>query len=227
MLRIPWIPISLVLLLANCATPPGPGGAPASAVEAAVAPSWMPAPSDASLPSDSSLFAAVLRSLPLHEDAVLRVDPRPLVPDPDLVWTGAARFAEGTEGATRLRRSILAEIGIEPLSDAEYPRCERQGRGGLRPPMDPEEPPERAAERERLRDSPTPLCVVTALPRPGGVHFPPEGIDEREAGLEKGHVTTRVVTVEPAQYAVLDVVAQRDGSAWRIVEQRVLFRVWS
>jgi|GEM_PF-4055321 len=178
-------------------------------------------------PADTSLFAAVvqslvprMRALPPSQDRILRVNPRPLEPDPALTLVHTDDFADVGQGVIHKRAEALTRLGVQQFTDFPPPdeTC-----GGKRAYMtwDPPTTPRPAG--------PSPFCAILALPRPGGVHYPQESIDESRLGLERGRRTTRVITIYPHTYAVIDVVAEpaRGGSGWTIIEQRELFRVMS
>jgi hypothetical protein len=71
------------------------------------------------------------------------------------------------------------------------------------------------------------MCVFVAVPRPGGLHYPPAEIDQR--GNDENVWTTRLVTIDPSSYVVRDVVARRDSATgeWQVIEVHELKRIMS
>lgn len=167
--------------------------------------------------SDTSLFASVIRAFPARDDQHLWIDPRPYIAEPDLVWTHDDDLAVVGDSLLSARTALLNRLGIAQLRDVQ--RCER-GSGGLA------RVPDSAAEiatRSALR----PFCLLVALPREGGVHFPPGHMDARDKA-PPGAWTTRVITVSPSGRAVYDVVAVRGAPhGWTVVQKVLLWSAFS
>lgn len=178
------------------------------------------------LPVDTSLFAAVVQSLssrvdsiPLAQDRVLRVNPKPLKPNPNVTWITDDDLATVGESIIEARIAALQRVGVDQFNNFPEVPCSDK-RGGL-PPWNV--PP--TVSRQR----PVALCANIALPRPGGVQYPPDRIDESGDGLAQGRQTSRVVLRNGSMLRVYDVVADPapGGVGWCIIEWRELFRVQS
>ena len=172
--------------------------------------------------SDTALFAVVLRAIPPpRAQRKIRVEPRPVRPSPS---AGSVHLEDliSDEGLVRDRAAVLERLGIERFDfDESSIRRWKTGPGGLVPRRQPGDPPHPREEAERV------MCVIVALPRPGGVFYPPLQIDTR--GTDNRVWTTRVFTMDPSAYVVRDVVARRDPATgeWEVIEVQELKRIMS
>jgi len=182
------VALALALAVVGGACAAGGGAAPPT-----------PPPDSARLPADTTLFAAVVHFL--EDDptgAPLRVDPRPLRPDPALVTlhdvtvvpervdpeVQARPFAD-VDAAVVARRSELIErlgrLETDALADARCP-------GVLVPPGP-------AVAERRRRHCPTEgsyRSAALALPRPGPPYWP-GNVDERARYAGVDVVSVRVI----------------------------------
>ena len=177
-------------------------------------------------PADTSLFATVVQSLasrvdsiPVAQDRVLRVNPRPLRSDPKLTWVREEDLATVGGEIIEKRAATLRRLGVEQFSEFPEVPCS-DTRGGL---------PSWNVPSTSQKRGPVAVCANVALPRAGGAHYPAEQIDERREGIERGHQTTRVVLRNSSMLRVYDIVAvpAPGGSGWQIVEWRQLFSLQS
>ena len=166
---------------------------------------------------DTSLFGTVLRALPRDSIYQLRVDPRPLKPDPGVVYPHASDLADISDSVRAARQAVVGGLGATTVDAVEGGDCQA-GLGGLR--RAPSGAPRRAPDRR-------PFCVITALPRPGGAYFPPGATDKRSAAPE-GAVSTRAVVLTASFTVAYDVVALRDAAGgWRVLDVAEVYRTWS
>jgi hypothetical protein len=106
------------------------------------------------------------------------------------------------------------------FDEPDYFSCERGGSGLSITPegaaADSLQRTDLAARRQ---------CVLVSLSRRGGVNYPPKNI--REPRSEAEYRTVRLVTISSSVYTAYDVVLERDGCTWEVVEKRSLFEVFS
>lgn len=171
--------------------------------------------------SSTTLLSVVVRTIVRQEASPVRVDPRPLRANPHMgLFIHREDFISVPEEVVKQRAGVLAWLGIEQFTLFEDDGC-GTGPGGM-PPAPPEDSAaSEAVLRERLAKKALPTCVLVGLPRPGGAHYPPGGVDESERGLQEGHMTTRVVTIGRGDARnVYDVVAAPEpgGNGWKVVK---------
>ncbi len=183
------------------------------------------------LPHDSTLLSTVLGVIRNEEGRAIRVDPRPLRADPRISYfVHAQDFEERDATVVEARTAVLSHHGTERFTFGNNDHCE-VGRGGLAPPVDPDDTA--AVARARAWRDVRPVCVLVGLPRPGGAYYPysgtfhRSGIDERARGIKRKWVSTRVITIRPGQTTVYDVVSARRGGRWRVLKVVKLDQTWS
>lgn len=167
--------------------------------------------------SDTVLFALTVQAIAERTEGDIRVDPRPLRPDPGIgVFVRAEHFADAEPAAVRERERVLSRLGIAQFRKSSIDMC-GSGPGGVMPVIEPGDTATRRAWLSRPR---LPTCVLVSLPREGGAYFPPAEIDRREAHPGAGIRTVRVVTIGSGDAIdVFDVVARCTGEGrWQILE---------
>jgi hypothetical protein len=178
---------------------------------------------------DHELFPLVVQMLRDSTAGELRVDPRPLKPDPSLVMLDArldeiAPTAVTAPGGPLLttdssfvkrRETILAGLRISITDALRNNECP----GALAAPLP-------AIEKDKLENCPRIIFggAIIAVPRPGGV-FWPGNFDERAD--DKGDVwSVRVIRQDIGPNGLiavaLDYVFVREGT-WRFIHIRHLF----
>jgi hypothetical protein len=145
----------------------------------------------------------------------LRIDPRPLRPDPGLSDRTAMPFDSASPSLLVERRSAIERSGHRVARYDDPEEC--SGIGGNAPPGGwtvPVQGPH--------------LCVAFARPRAGGAYYPPGGIDERSEATNTTQRTVRALVHGGGQFHALDIVLERGPSGgWVWVERRILVRVLS
>lgn len=167
--------------------------------------------------ADTTSFSVIVQLVARESPDHIRVDPRPLRPDPDIgLFVRPEHFAQVDSAVVQARAAELQRMGIEQFRHGTGDRC-GSGPGGTPPVI---EPGDTTTMRDWLSQPVLPTCVLLSLPRPGGVHYPPGKIDRRDADHRPDSWTVRVITVRRGQAVdVLDVVVRRGaGRIWRIVE---------
>lgn len=163
---------------------------------------------------DTALLSAVFRALPVEPYHRVEVEAHPLRPEPALVFPHPEDLASVPTETVAIRRAYIERSGWKVMASFELFHCGR-GRGGLQ-----------RADVPAPSDSLRPLCVLLALPRPGGAFFP-GGVDGR-ARAPAGAVTTRAITISPKGQFHYDVVAERSSDGgWRVVETVRVLEMWS
>jgi hypothetical protein len=210
-LRINRLVATCALLAGKIVFACGPGAAQTAAASF---------PADTALAADTALFAAVVRSLPRAAYHDLAIDPRVVADLPSVVFIHPpGDFVLAAGPVVEARAAVIPRLRATRHTDDDYFACSR-GPGGLTRA-------DSAAMARAARLGPRrPMCVVAGIPRYGGAFFPPAGIDRR-GSTPHGARTVRVVSIDPGQYTVYDVVAARRGGRWRVLEKVELFRGWS
>lgn len=181
--------------------------------------------------ADGALFAAVLGELVRDSTGGdLRVDPRPLRPDPSLVvledvGAPAGRIAPETwkepllgsaEGTIRHRESVLASLKYTIADGLHPPRCP----GALLAPS-----PEKEVLRLQFCPGTPYRIVMMATPRAGGI-FWPGNRDERSEYTGRNVVSVRVIvthmTPSGRNQVAMDFVFERKGQDWVFLKSVVL-----
>lgn len=174
------------------------------------------------MPSDTAL----LRSIITHQISIqvgrftVRVEPRPLEPDPDITEVEVGLLGTWSHPAVGPRKSLLTEMGV-PTTDA---LADARGVSAFPPPD----------VRERQVGCPAAYytSVAAAVPRQGGPGWPDQDVDgtavpQDERPTPPGAFTVRVVlrTVQPhgAVRSVWDYVFVRSRGVWQIHEVVNLF----
>lgn len=172
------------------------------------------APDRQSAALDAVVFVPVIQAVARQEQHSIRVDPRPLRPDPNIgVFVREEHFADAASMVVRQREDALTELGIPRFQKSMLDMC-GSGPGGTLPVI---EPGDTTTRREWLSQPQLPTCVLVSLPRPGGVYFPPLDIDRRAAS--PGLWTVRVITIGSGQAVdVIDVVLRRGRGEWQLVD---------
>jgi hypothetical protein len=169
-----------------------------------------------SMDPELALFLAAVEFLPtLTEELELRVDPRAFAPDAGILSLQLSDLT-GTATGTAARTRILADTGTPTVDITDLSVCSGAG-PGVRPPEG----------YSRWPDQGPHSCAILSLSRPGGVHFPPDGIDERERFGSGDHRSIRVFLISPGRYSTADLVLRRDGDGWVVVTHRMLREVVS
>ena len=182
--------------------------------------------------ADDELFALVVEELLADSTwGELRVDPRPLKPDPAILMlhTGLDEAAprsltapggpllSGDSTMVKERQRILAAKRVPAYDAFKYHLCS----GALAP-----RPPEAVNVNDEQCPSTEFRSAIIAMPRRGGV-FVPGRFDERAA--DEGDVwSVRVITQDLGPRGsvggAFDYVFKRDGS-WRLVKEELLYIV--
>lgn len=179
--------------------------------------------------ADTTLFGAVLRHIVEGSGGkAVRVDPRPLHPDPAIVelrrsvadavpgrvTTRDDPLAAATRRAVSRRSREIARLGLRETDVYGYPNC--TGVLWSAPVLNRAEPRARS-------DCPAEefAAVILAIPRSGGAYWPGNVDQRREAPA--GAWTVRVIGRElgpsGASSTADDYVAQRLGAGgWRIIK---------
>lgn len=167
--------------------------------------------------ADTASFSDIVQLIARESADHIRVDPRPLRPDPDIgPFVRPEHLAQVDSAVVEARAAELKRLGIEQFRLGTADHC-GSGPGGTPPAV---EPGDSTTMRDWLSRPVLPTCVLLSLPRPGGVHYPPAKIDTRHADHGPNLWTVRVVTIGRGQATdVLDVVVRRGaGQIWRVVE---------
>ena len=168
--------------------------------------------------ADSSLFFAILRSLPRETYHRLEADPRPLKADPSIGLPHRTELAEVAPAMLTSNRAAIERLGGKPIDAYADAHCQ-SGPGSLG---------EASADSSAANTDgdPRPFCVVVGLPREGGAYFPPGQVDARGAAPANA-VTSRVVVTTPSGQTGYDVVAVPTSGGWQVVDRVQLWREWS
>lgn len=220
MLRVTLIVAAVTILSASCsgASYRGPEqGGPTAAIS----------------PTDTAHFAAVVRALSeqtQREKSRLKVDPRPLRADPEIMTlnrhvlevapldpVNQNPLAPAHGEILRRRVQVLNRLGAEQTDAFAGPRCP----GVLVPP---EMADRSGCPKERMR------LAILGLPRPGGAYRHRQQSaeaqeEERAKGLWAVRVLSHALYPEGSNWVAADYVIQRDPStrAWRVVDVVMLF----
>lgn len=138
---------------------------------------------------DAEVFALVVQHLSTEDPRAggsLRVDPRPLKPDPSIVelWPSLAKsipdrvqaapepLAGMSPGVARRRSQVLARLNVSTTDAFAHPSCP----GILLPPeLQKNREPDRRCPKEVY------TAAILSLPRPGGAYWP-GNLDQRDDG---------------------------------------------
>lgn len=185
---------------------------------------------EGTLQMDTSLFTAVVRYMHSAPGGYsLRVDPRPLRPDPSLVELAPSVSVAAPDLVTTpldplepiparvvARRSrAIARLRLGEADVFRHPRC---------PSLLVSGPPELNPNREPLPECPaiSHRVAILAIPRPGGAHLP--GVrsaqqPEHQAGVWSVRVIQRDLTPFGASASASDyVVARGANGRWRVIQ---------
>jgi hypothetical protein len=178
--------------------------------------------------ADTSLLGAVLRHVVEGSGMPVRVDPRPLNPDPALVElkrsvaaavpdrVSSVRdpLAATTRRVLSRRSRVISRLGLREADAFSYPNC---------PGIMFSAPVLNRVERRPGNDCPAEQfsAVIVSVPRAGGAYWP-GNLDQRHA-TPRGAWSVRVITRDlgplGASSGAYDYVAERDRSgSWRIVK---------
>jgi hypothetical protein len=183
---------------------------------------------------EDRLFEATLRELERDTlEGGIRVDPKPLRPDPGLATLRAltmvpdrvsqgswsSPYAESSPDATRARQAVLSRLGIPETDGLGYADCP----GVLVPPTPI------MVERKRSHcPAESFRAVLVALPRQGGAYWP-QNFDERPKydGRDVWSVRVIVKTLSPNGQVErsADYVFERVKDAWVLLERRLVLIV--
>ncbi len=182
---------------------------------------------------DTALFAAAIQAIYDGPDRdFLRVDPRPLKADPEIVTLNSslAKIVPDRVGAdstplahvssevVRRRLEVLRRLDVKRADALNRPPC-----AGTMVPWD-----RRPSIREGCPEEGQIKIAILGLPRPGGAYWS-QSVDKREEGLRKGHWSVRVLEwvlgPEGSIGTASDFVFERtsDNTAWKLVERVPLF----
>jgi hypothetical protein len=161
--------------------------------------------------ADSALFHAVVRSV-VASDVPTWVNRRPLIADPSVTVAEQGAFAPDSLLDPATRVAVLRALRVRDTNFVDSGDC--PGAFALTS----------EALAKKAAHCPARLMhlVSIGLPRKGGAYHPSSSFDERSDGAARDVWATRVVhmTLSPngSVIRVLDVVAERSGSDWRLVK---------
>jgi hypothetical protein len=178
-------------------------------------------------PADSALFSLVVRDLRSGQ-GMLFVDPNALVDDPTIGSVEGlpvpGEIAHASPDASFVRDSslsaararVLGSAGIKSRSIVEALRCGSRRFQAMRTGK-------KLSSSEECFGGQEFTVVLIAIPRAGGAYLPGT-VDER-AGNE-ARVSVRVITVGLSSSgnteSSMDLVFERSGESWKLVNRRVL-----
>ena len=182
---------------------------------------------------DATPFEAILRhTLARSTAGEIRVDPRPLRPDPslatlhglgeiipDLISPTAHHvpLAHVEANVIERRQGILAALGIDEADGLHYVACP----GFMIPPSD-----EVLRQRRERCPATEYEIIMLALPRAGGAHLPPNTDERAKDGdrpVQSVRVIRRKVGPRGSMETSADYVFERvESDAWRLLEIREL-----
>lgn len=185
-------------------------------------------PRVADIDIDSALIAAAIRSqLPyLGPRQPLRIDPRPLERDNNIVEPHPDNIDKGAELVVRERTRIAQQLGAT-LTDAwEDFRCVNPGAAPPPPPAgtrDPADGPDGTCAQKGQFQS-----LILGIPRPGGAYYPEGSIDERDHHGDAVW-TVRMLASGFDGYVAYDIVlTPRPGSkVWLVLDRKILYSIVS
>lgn len=199
----------------------------------AAAPPGGERPSPAEVPGDLDrvLFDLTVRALVADTTVPdLRIDPRPLRPDPGLVTLHAFNlapdrvilgswqdpFARGVENEIDSRRAALRLLGVTEAQGIPEVAC---------PPVMAPPTPELQEEKARWCPQVAFRNALIALPRTGGAYWPPS-VDERAKYAGRLVYTVRVLQrlfyPQGQMEASHDYVFEYQADGWVLLERRGL-----